>query len=700
MNGPFSSRRGTLDCHRERSAAGAQSRDLLFSFRAVTLGAALLGGTLVSALAQQPSQTAPPPPPANIPQSNPVAPTPATVPPQQTPTLAQQAQQEQQLGIAPPHPFSVNMPHSRNPFSAYRPATAPPLNLHNSPRLENLIRDGKLYITLQDAIALAIENNLDIAYFRYNFPIAQTDIKRTEAGGYANGVDTAIAQSTQGGFGVSTSGGAGGGGVGYSAGAGGIVTSTLGAGANLPTGGFDPYLTFKGYDDHNVTQEFNQFLVGTPTLKVNTIQGLANFSQSFPLGTNISAQYLGQRIASNEPYNGVNPELYSNFGIQITQPLLYGFGTSTNKRFIQIAKRNSQITDLAFKAQVIATITQIENIYWDLVAAYQDEQIKSRALGFANQTLSDDQKQLQLKAIPALQVLTDQSLVATAEGNLTVARAALRLNELLMKNALTKVDDSTIDAMPVIPLDLKGAPDPNAGKSIEDLIAEAEKNRPEVGLYQMQAEVQRRALKDINSELLPTLNLYGLYAGAGTAGPANPICPQFLPADECATSLPSGFPGMFQNTFNYSSPEYQVGLTLQINLRNRIAKADQFRAVLQYRQSQITSEEQSKNIRFDVRNSLYALEQAQAGVEAAQKARDLAEQTFNITKQEQQLGAKSSVDTLNAENVLATAESALDAAQAKYEEAKVGLDRATGTTLELMHVSIDDAKSGVVTHGP
>jgi outer membrane protein TolC len=266
-----------------------------------------------------------------------------------------------------------------------------------------------------------------------------------------------------------------------------------------------------------------------------------------------------------------------------------------------------------------------------------------------------------------------------------------------MKNALTKVDDPTIDAISVIPLDLKGAPDPNSSKPMDDLIVAAEKNRPDVAMDQAAMQVAQENLKGINSELLPTLNMYGLYAGAGTAGPANPYCSL---GAECASDLPTGFPGMFQNIFNYSSPEYQVGLTLQINLRNRQAKADQFRTVLEYRQKQITYVQQQKTIRLDVRNALYSLEQAQAGVDAAQKARDLAEQTFNITKQEQQLGAKSSVDTLNSENALAVAESALDLAQSKFEEAKVGLDRATGTTLDRMHVSIDDAKTGIVTHGP
>jgi outer membrane protein TolC len=287
--------------------------------------------------------------------------------------------------------------------------------------------------------------------------------------------------------------------------------------------------------------------------------------------------------------------------------------------------------------------------------------------------------------------------VATSEGDLTVSRATLRLNELLIKNALTKSDDPSIDEMSVIPLDLKGAPDPNASKSIDDLISEAEKKRPEVAIYQLQADVQKQALKDINSELLPTLNMYGYYAGAGTAGPANPYCSL---GKECATDLPTGFPGMFQNIFNYSSPEYQVGVTLAINLRNRQAKADQFRAVLQYRQSQISSEQQQKSIRFDVRNSQFALQQAQARVDAAEKARDLAQRTFDITEQEQKLGAKSSYDTLVAQHDLAIAESASAAAQTAFEKAKVDIDRATGETLERTGVSIDDAKSGVVAHTP
>jgi outer membrane protein TolC len=666
----------------------ASSIRLIYAVVAILFFQVNFALTAVPVAAQQ-SQT---PTPQTVPDS----PSPATQSTTASPaSLAQEMKQAQQQSFALPQGFEVPMPRSRKPFAPYRPSTAPELNLNNSPRLQNLIRDGRIYVSLRDAIAVAIENNLDLAYFRYNFPIAQTDIMRTKAGSPANGVNTAVVQSTQGGF-ASSGGGGGSSSSGYSAGSGGIVTSTLGAGTAVSS--FDPFLTFKGYVDHTVMQEPNQFQTGVPVLKTNTIEVLSSYTQSFAIGTGVQINYLGQRVASNTPYNGINPELYSQFQAIIQQPILAGFGVATNERFIRIAKRNSQITDLAFKAQVIATVTQVANIYWDLVNAYQAEQISERSLGFTNKNLSDDQKQLELQAIPALQVMTDQSAVATAEGNLTVARASLRLNELLMKNALTKVDDPTIDEMPVIPLDLLGEPDPNADKAIGDLIAEAEKMRPEVAIYKMQAEVQKQALKDINSELLPRLDMYGLYAGAGTAGPKNPYCN--LPGDECSTDLPTGFPSMFANTFNYSSPEYQVGMTLSIPLRNRQAKADQFRAVLQYRQSQISSEQQQKTILFDVRNSKFALEQRKANVDAAQKARDLAQKTFDITKQEQLLGAKSSADTLSAENAFAVAEAALDAAQSAYEKAKVDIDRAVGETLDRTGVSIDDAKLGVVTHAP
>jgi outer membrane protein TolC len=628
-------------------------------------------------------------------QTNPAGPLPAAPagPQQPPPTIAQQAQAaaQPQQPVAYQGPFHIEMPHSRNPLAPYMPSTVPPLNLQNSQRLYDLIQDGKLRISLRDAIALSLENNLTLASFRYNFPIARADLQRTKAGGNANGVNTSVVSTTASGFGAS-GGGGGSAASSATAGNGGLVTSTLGAGAAVPA--FDPLLIFSGFVQHNAIPEPNLSQVGVELYKVNNIEVQTQYQQYFPLGTYLQVNYTGFRAANNSPYFAVNPELNSNFTLYLQQPLLYGFGLASNERFIHIAKRNLQTTDLAFQQQVIATVTDIEKLYWDLVNAYQDVQVKTRSLDYANQTLADDQKQLELQNIPAMQVTKDQSAVATSEGDLTIAKATLRHNELLIKDDLTRTDDPSIDEIPVIPLDLQGGPDPNESQTIAQLIDEAMKNRPEVAIFRNAAEVQRQSLKDINSELLPVLNLYGYYGGTGAAGPKNPNCS--LGATQCATSLPTDFSSMFVNTFNYSAPQYEVGVNLTINLRNRIVKADQFRAVLAYRQSQIAQEQQQKSLRFDIRDSQFALVQAQARVAAAQKARDLAQNTFDIAKKEQDIGAMSRYDTLIAEEGLAVAESAFYTAQTAYEKAKADIDRATGTTLDRTGVSIDDARSGVV----
>ncbi|HEY6491426.1 MAG: TolC family protein [Terracidiphilus sp.] len=651
------------------------------------------------ALAVEPPQAQAAPEGQQTAQPAPEAPAPGASSSTAQPPLAQAMDQAQKQSFAPQQPFYVPMPHSRSPLAPYRPSTVPPLDLANSPRLQSLIRDGKLYISLQDAIALAIEDNLDLASFRYNLPTALTDLARTKAGYSALGVNTSVS-SPQGAVGVSAS--TGGGGVSSSGagagGAGGLVQSTLGEGTFVNP--FDPVFTVKADVDHTKAQELNKVLVGIPLLENNTIGYTTQYTEYFPSGTGIQWALNGERQTSNSPLNIVDPQIQLFWQALLTQPLLAGFGFGTNQRWIRIAKRNLQITDYAFKAQVIATVTGVEDIYWDLVDAYEDEQIKERSLGFANETLSDDQKQLALQAIPALQVMTDQSAVATAEGNLTVSRAALRAAELNLKNALTKADDPAIDEMPVIPLDTKGAPDPNETKSIEDLIAEAEKNRPDVAQDQIGMQIAQENLKAVNNSLLPSLNAYGLFSGTGLGGPLNPNCNQNEGPGYCSTTLPSNTPGVLKDAFNYSAPEYQIGFTLNITIRNRQAKADQFRAMLAFRQSQIAYEQQKKSIRFDVRNSQFALQQAEGRIEAARKARDLAQRTFDITKQEQKLGAKSSVDTLLAADALAQAESALDVAQTQYEKAKVEIDRATGETLDRTAVSIDDAKQGVVTRAP
>ena len=594
--------------------------------------------------------------------------------------------------------LNLQMPKSHNPFESYRGLDVPELNLVNSPRIDTLIHDGKLYLSLKDSIALAIENNLDLAIARYNLPIANTDILRTKAGGQARGVNTGVVQGTpgggQGGFGTGASGaGAGGttgGAGGAGAGASGLVQSTLGTGSFVSS--YDPLIVGQVFVDHSSQQLTNEAVYGVPNYKLNTFLANFTYTQAFPLGTSIQVDFDNNRQTTNSIYNNVNPQLYANTRVIIQQQLLAGFGLGPNLRYLHIANNNKKISDVAFRAQLIATITQIQDIYWDLASAYDDEKVKENSLSFAQETLASDHKQLDLQAIPAMDVMKAESEVAAREQDLTIAKTTLQLQELLVKNAVTKtLNDPVLEEMPVVPTDRMMASVQENVSPIQELITQALQSRTE--LIESEIDLRNRMLSRSTAKnaLLPQLALYGLYAGNAYGGEPNPYyyTTQTL-------NLPSTYFGTLQNALNATSPDYQVGLQLQIPIRNRVAKADQYRTELEFRQSQLYFEELKKKIRIEVRNAEYAFEQGRARVLSATKARDLSQRTFDITKKEQELGAGSSYQTLTAQRDLALAESSLVAAKTNYEKARVELNRATGATLEVNGIKVDDALAGVV----
>ncbi len=263
-------------------------------------------------------------------------------------------------GTAPPPlhlrtPASLAIPHSNNPIDAYAPSTVPKPNLANSPRLQQLIRDGKLYISLQDAIDLALENNLDLAIARYNLPIADTDIQRTKAGGSFRGVNTGVVQGTAGGgvggFGAGApgagAGGTTGGAGGAGAGAAGLVQSTLGIGTNVSS--YDPILSGTMGIEHQTLPLANLQIYGVPELQTNTGMVNLNYSQAFPTGTSFSVEVDNNRQTSNSIFNSSNPNLNSFYRFTIQQQLLAGFGTGPNLRYLRIARNNKKISDIAFK---------------------------------------------------------------------------------------------------------------------------------------------------------------------------------------------------------------------------------------------------------------------------------------------------------------------------------------------------------------
>jgi len=590
----------------------------------------------------------------------------------------------------------LDIPHSYSPIGPYRATLVPQPNLANSPRIDTLVKNGVLELSLKDAISLALENNLDIAIARYNLPIAAADVLRTQAGGSFRGVNTGVVQNTPGGgvggFGSGASGagagGTSGGAGGAGSGASGLVSSTLGTGTNVSS--YDPAITGMLSVEHYAEPLSNISLYGVPTLQQHTIVGDIGYSQAFATGTTLSAIFDNNRGTTNSPYSFLNPTLNSYYHIALQQQLLAGFGLGPNLRFLRIAKNNQRISDEAFKLQVVTTVTQVANMYWDLVAAYEDEGVKSRSLDFARQTLESARKQLALQAIPAMDVMKDEAEEASREQDLTIAKTVLQFQELLMKNALTKnLDDPILEAMLVRPTDQSSMTDAATPQGpTEDMIARGLRDRLELGESGIDLENRRLSRDAARNALLPTVALTAYYGGSGLAGLQNP-------ASNTLSTSPVDYGGAVRTAFNNTAPDYYVGLSVNVPIRNRVAKSDQYRAELETRQSELRLQQLKKQIRIEVRNAQYALEQSEARVASARKGRDLAQKTFDITAKEQELGAGSNYQTLTARRDLAEAESTLVAAMTAYQKARIELDRAVGETLQANSISIESAKTGI-----
>src|SRR5713226_4138876 len=452
-----------------------------------------------------------------------------------------------------------DMAASHNPLRAYSADQVPRPDLTNSPLLGQLIRDGKLYLSLKDAIRLALENNLDLAIARYNLPIANMDILRTRAGGIFRGVNAGVVQGTPGGgvggFGTGApgagAGGTTGGAGGAGAGAAGLVQSTLGVGT--PVASYDPSIISSVGAEHQTTPLANQQIYGVPSLQSNTGQASVAYSQAFPTGTTFTVEFNNSRQTTNSPFFNLSPVLNSMYRFSFQQQLLAGFGFGPNLRYLTIAKNNKKISDIGFKDQVIATVTQIKNIYWDLVNAYEQAQVNEQSLAFAQQSLNNAKKQLQLESIPAMDVMRAEAEVSRRDQDLTIARTNLQLQELLIKNAVTKsLDDPVLEAVPVVPTDSLDSTQEPASAAVQDLIAQALRDRPELAESDVDLVNRQISRKAAGNALLPTLSLVGFYGGSGLAGPLNPI--YNLPTPN-SSNVPTDYSGALQNAFNNSSPD-------------------------------------------------------------------------------------------------------------------------------------------------
>src|SRR3954469_23989774 len=607
--------------------------------------------------------------------------------------------------------------HFPNPVGPYIPKHVADPNLANTARIDQLMHDGKLYLSLNDAIALALENNLDIAIARYNLNIADTDVLRAKAGAQILGVNVGIVQNTPGGGvgGIGSQVGSGTGGTslgagGAGAGAGGLVSSTAGGLFGPLITSFDPVLTGSFQSDRLSsvpTSPFQGSFQGTTTTNFA-------YTQGFHWGTNISVGFDNSRITTNSGFQSVSPALNSSFQFRLTQHLLQGFGFAANNRFIRIAKNNRELSDVAFRLQIITSVDQIENMYWDLVYAYENQRVKQESLAFSQKTLSDTKKQVEIGSLAPIEAVRAQSTVAADQQALTVSKTNLQLQQLIMKNALSRtLHDPALANADVIPTSTMEVPGSEPIQPTEELVNESLQHRADLVESRISLNSQQISNHALRSSLLPTLDAFAYYGGSGLGGSQNPasIC-QDPTQQFCATANPDpnlsqfpltagvGYTSTLNQLVNSTAPDKGVGLQLNIPLRNRAAQAVQVRGELEYRQAQMALQQTENRVSIEVRQAPFAVEQNRASVASAQAAVDYAKQSLDAEQKKYQFGTSTTTAVLQTRSALANAESTLMSAMAAYEKSRVELDRATGTLLEHNGISVDDAARGQVTRMP
>ena len=599
---------------------------------------------------------------------------------------------------------------------SYRTAPIPNERLQNSDRLQALTRDGKLYLALQDAIALALENNLDIELERYGPRIADSDFMRARAGSLLRGVPLTVLEGPNGvGGPVETP-------PGSSPPLTPSSSAILNAGNNpaeddlsivgatpLSTGPpvplRDPVLTgtiSPGYSD---TPQASQFLTGGNSLIGHTLTGNFGFVEGLATGGTLSAGYANLRQSFNNGRLDFNPYVTSSLGLTFTQPLLQGFGFGLNGRFIRIARNDERMSDLVFRQQVISTVWNAINLYWDLVSLNEDVRVKREALNLAQKLLEDNKARVEVGTLAPLEVIRAQAEVAQARQNLSNAESLVLEQELVLKNVLTRTGtaDPKVSAARIVPSDRIEVPEQEELPPLEELVRVALEDRPDLETGQVQIENTRIALKGSRNALLPSLNFFATAQASALAGQVNTL-PQPGASPGTSRNVDSSFVGGYGTTlsqiFRGKFPDYSVGLELDVPLRNRTARADLARDRLILRQSEVRLRQLQNRVREQVEAAWIALKQARVSYQAARQTRILEERALEDERQQFEVGVATSYDVILSQRDLAQARSNEVVTESDYVKARTALDRATGTTLPNNRVILGEAYHGQVSRPP
>ncbi len=591
----------------------------------------------------------------------------------------------------------------------YAPVHAPRASFMNSVRLGDLIHNGKIYLSLSDALTMALENNYDLAIARYNLDIADTDILRARAGGVLLGAPSALVTNTLGGASqtlTATGGGPGGSGASAATGFGGISQSADGAGP-LPEANIDPNVTATiQLERANQPQSNLLFSGGKTALNQNTDQYNFGYNQGFFWGSQLAVTLTNSRVTSDNPFFPYSPQLTSVFKAQVTQHLLQGAGWWVNRRLIQESVYDRRLSDSGFRQQVLYTVNQVENIYWALVGAYEDLQSKERALQQSTQVASDDRKQLAIGTMAPLDVITADSAVATDKQALITAQSNLEYQQLILKQAIARnLNDAALTNAQIIPtdrVDIHALPEES--QSVDDLVKTAFKRRPELEQATLSLKKDQITLRGARNGLLPMVDAYAFYGSSALGGSQSPFCSLGFGAS--AAQCPAGtFPTVTTTTtlghlFNSSGSDKGVGFTVNIPLGNRVAQAQQSRAQLEYRQAQLRLQQLYTQIRMQIVNQKFALVNDRAAIKAAEAAQVLSTESLDDEKKKLKLGASTTALVLQQVRNLATADDNLTDARVVYARDRAELFQLVATTLEHYGINMQDATTGNVGAQP
>jgi len=565
----------------------------------------------------------------------------------------------------------------------YRPKMPSPVNVSNSGRLEPLLRGGNLYLSLQDTIALALENNLDIELQRYGPQVADANLLHALSGGYTNPVSTSVFAPPASVAGAPPSAGL----QSY------VIPGNTQIGYLPPS--LDPLLTGGLGMAHISTPQSASFTTGTAALVQHVDTTSLGIQQNLVSGTQVSLGLTNSNLNTNSPLAQLNPATSSALSLTVTQPLLQGFGFAANKSQIRIAKNNREVSDLVFKAQVITTVSAIEDLYWDLVSYDENVRVQRDALAANEKLLDENKKQVAVGTMAPIEIVRAEAEIAAGQQAVTVAETQVLQQETILKNALSRtgVLSPAVASAHIILTDHIQIPEVEPIAPIQDMMALAESARPELAQLRILLQNQEIAIRGTKSELLPTLDVVGQLTNNALAG-------ELGPTTGGNAFFIGGYGTVLSQLFARNFPTYSIALNLNIPIRNRAAQADLINGALVLRQQQLGLQRLENQVRVDVQNAQIGLQQGRAQYQSAIKQRVLQQQTVDAEQKKLAVGASTTYNVILTQRDLVTAESNEVTAQSAYAKAKVEVDRATGQTLYNNNISLEDAFKGVVSRPP